>query len=83
MSESASGHCSCHFVAVENKAAVDDNVGETDGVLMRFFEGGFISDGIGVEDHDVRGKAFADLPSIAEVERLPAARSFCGWNLRA
>lgn len=57
-----------HFCAVEHQDAVGVYGLDADRVLVRFGESGFVGDGLGVEEDQVGGEAWAELAAVGEVE---------------
>ena len=70
ISKRLAGHYSRHFRSVKNDTAVHYYRGEAFRILMRLWIGRFIADSCFVEYHEIRRKAFSNLPTVAEIERL-------------
>ena len=75
MSKDLAGSGSGGFVGRPDEDAVDENLFDAGGELLRFGEGGAIDDGCGVEEYEVGVSAFTEDAAIGPVEALRGERS--------
>src|SRR5262245_49126003 len=68
------GHRTGHLRSVEYDTAIDDHRRKSIWILMRLFKGRLVTDFRFIEDHDICGKAFTDLATIAKSKRLSGKR---------
>src|SRR5258708_2096275 len=60
----------CVRAAMEDACAIHPDVADADGELVRLGEGGTVTHGFGIEDHDVRVVAGAEHATVAQTEPI-------------
>src|SRR5437667_8937249 len=66
--EGAAGFAAGVLAVFENLNAVDENVSDADGILVRLLEGSTVGDSLRIENHYVCKHAFLDKSAVIEPE---------------